>query len=258
MTTSILTADDPAPVSVINRSALQRSPFLLICDHASNVIPQSLGQLGLNDTRVLKEHVAIDIGARDITAYLADKMDVPAVVAGFSRLVIDVNRDPDHDKSIPAISDNIHVPGNHSLNTQDSNARISEIYAPYHRCIAECIDTIKARNVTPFVISIHSFTPEMKGEERLTDIGVLWDSNREIAQKMIADLRKHHKDMVIGSNDPYSFLDAPELNHTLHKHGINNQENYLLMEFRQDLVDTKEKAEKMAEVFLKSLNRVLN
>ena len=43
---ALLSESDPAPVEVINASG--ESPFVLTCEHAGRVIPQALGNLGLD------------------------------------------------------------------------------------------------------------------------------------------------------------------------------------------------------------------
>ena len=61
---------------------------LLVADHASPYFPASMNQLGVADW-VLERHVTWDIGSDLLTAYLADLIDAPAILAGFSRLIAD-------------------------------------------------------------------------------------------------------------------------------------------------------------------------
>jgi len=90
---ALLTPDDPTPFEVVNRDG--GAHILLVCDHASNVVPSALGTLGLSDD-TFERHIAYDIGAAAVTRGLADRLDASAVLAGYSRLVIDVNRPPGH------------------------------------------------------------------------------------------------------------------------------------------------------------------
>jgi len=55
----LLAADEPAPVSVYNEGG--KSPFLLVADHAGNLIPRALGRLGVAEGD-LQRHIAWDIG----------------------------------------------------------------------------------------------------------------------------------------------------------------------------------------------------
>ena len=58
----LLAAGEPSPVSVYNPNG--GSPFLLVADHAGNLIPRALGRLGVPETELVR-HIAWDIGIAD-------------------------------------------------------------------------------------------------------------------------------------------------------------------------------------------------
>ena len=66
----------------------------------------------------LSRHIAWDIGAAELTRRLADRLDAPAVLAGYSRLVIDLNRQPGDPQSILEVSDGVVIPGNVGLDAE--------------------------------------------------------------------------------------------------------------------------------------------
>jgi len=68
----LLAADEPPPVTVHNAGG--SSPFLLIADHAGNLIPRSLRRLGLQPAE-LEQHIAWDIGIAGLARYLAHELD---------------------------------------------------------------------------------------------------------------------------------------------------------------------------------------
>ena len=249
----LLSDNEPPAVSIYNAQAAETSSILILSDHASNRVPMVLDGLGLAGTSHLDEHIAVDIGAKDVTEYLADGLNAPAVMAEYSRLVIDLNRDLARVDSIPSLSDGIEVPGNKTLSTADKRARQDEIYHVYH-------DEITRQLACPAiktVISVHSFTPVMNGRKRPTEIGILWDGVADFPRRLIKALRENNPDRVIGDNTPYSFIDDGELNHTFYKHDVQKMPNPLLVEFRQDLVDTPAKAASMSKIFLESLDALL-
>src|SRR3546814_9965516 len=84
--------------------------ILLLCDHASNVVPEGI-TLGIAP-ELLDLHIAIDIGAEPLTRALAERLDAPAILTTVSRLVIDLHREPDHPALIPTASDGHVIPGN--------------------------------------------------------------------------------------------------------------------------------------------------
>ena len=253
----LLSAEDPPAVTIYNAQALESSPVLLICDHASNAMPQTVQNLGLNDHN-LTRHIAYDIGSAAMTRRLADIMDAPAVMAGYSRLLVDLNRDPQDPGSIPAVSDRTEIPGNRGLNAAMRTARLDEIYTPYHRATLDSLNRIRRHTKNPFVLSVHSFTPKMDTETRKTEIGILWDTMPDLAQSMIDDLQMYNPSHAVAGNDPYSFLETPELNHTIHrlKDGAPDLA-YIVVELRQDLIATDDQAHHYADLFHASLNRTL-
>ena len=83
---ALLGPGDPPVFEIVN--AAGPTPVQLVCDHASRAVPAALGKLGLGDGH-FDRHIAYDIGAAEVTRRLAAALDAPAVLAGYSRLVID-------------------------------------------------------------------------------------------------------------------------------------------------------------------------
>ena len=161
--TTLLQAGDPPPFTVLN--PLGRAKILLICDHASRAVPQALDGLGLAEADLAK-HVGWDIGAAALTLELSRRWDAPAVLSGYSRLVVDCNRTLGEPSSMPAVSDGIVVPANQGLSVDQAAVRAAECYWPYHGALAAALDRFAAAGVAPAVISMHSFTPRMNGVDR--------------------------------------------------------------------------------------------
>src|SRR5712692_4927272 len=134
---SLIGPGDPPPVEVCNRHG--RTAALLLCDHASAAIPAALGDLGL-DAGQRRLHIAWDIGAADVTRRLAARLDVAAILSGYSRLVIDCNRQLDDPTSIPQESDGILVPGNRGLTKVKRAQRADSCFWPYQQAIAAWIE----------------------------------------------------------------------------------------------------------------------
>src|SRR4051812_10725462 len=105
-------ADAPAaePIARVE-NADGASAILLICEHASNHLPASFGDLGL-DPVDLECHIAWDPGALGVARALSRQLDAPLISATVSRLVLDLNRDPAAPDSVTALSERTVVPGN--------------------------------------------------------------------------------------------------------------------------------------------------
>ena len=101
-------ADWPPALEIVNQAG--RSPIVLICEHASNHMPAEYGGLGLGPVD-LSRHIAWDVGAAEVTRHLARLLDAPAFLAGYSRLLIDLNRPLGAASSIPLVSEATEIPG---------------------------------------------------------------------------------------------------------------------------------------------------
>ena len=196
---SILAPDEPPPFYVMH--AESTTPILLICDHASCRFPRSLGDMGL-DPFARRCHLAIDIGAGSLTEFLADSLGVAAVLAQYSRLIVDCNRDLMDPGAFLEYGDGILVPGNRNLTPERRNARADAIYWPYHQEVSAQVDRLVALGQPPAFVSVHSFTPVLNGVARPWEIGVLWDKDELLKDIFIKDFRD--EGFHVGDNEPYS------------------------------------------------------
>jgi predicted N-formylglutamate amidohydrolase len=158
--------------------------LVLLCDHASNRLPQDYGGLGLPASE-FERHIAYDIGAAALTRGLAQRLDATAVLSCFSRLLIDPNRGMDDPTLIMRLSDGAVVPGNRGVDEAERARRIARFHQPYHGAIAAAVAGVRARGHVPFLVSIHSFTPVWRGWQRPWHVGILWDRDEEVARAMI-------------------------------------------------------------------------
>ncbi len=248
---TILAPGEPPPFEVHNEAG--GAPVLLLCDHAARFVPGALNNLGLSEAE-LSRHVAWDIGIAEVTRDLARHLDAPAVLSHFSRLVIDPNRALDDPTLIPQLSDGVIVPGNRDLPEAARRVRFSTFHKAYHEIIARKLDSMAARGPAPAVISMHSFTPVMKGLERPWQVCVLWNRDARLPVPLMAALRS--QGLTVGDNEPYSGRD----NHgyTLHVHAEPRGLANVLIEVRQDLIDTHHGAAEWAERLHRALGSTLS
>lgn len=244
--------DDPPPYEILNPDG--SAPVLLVCDHASRAFPKAMNKLGLDDV-ALDRHVAWDIGAAFVTRALSERFDSPAVLAGYSRLIVDYNRKLDDPTAFPEISDGIVVPGNQGLSEEDRVARIISFYEPYHEAIAGRIEALIAAGTVPPVISVHSFTPMFAGRARHWKIGVLWDTDPRIPVPFIERMRARLGADCVGDNEPYSGRDPHDF--TVDNHAESRGLANVSIEIRQDLIDSEDKARDWAGLIGDALQPIL-
>jgi predicted N-formylglutamate amidohydrolase len=226
----LLAADEPASVSIHHADG--KSPFLLVSDHAGNLIPRALGPLGVAEAE-LRWHIAWDIGIAGLGRLLADALDATFIQQNYSRLVIDCNRPLDAASSIPDISERTLIPGNAGVSEADRAARAAEIFWPYHNRIeAELDHRLKAGRATA-LIPLHSFTPVFKDVARPWHAGVLYNRDPRLAQRLKA-LLDAEKELTVGDNEPYTVNDATD--YTVPAHAERRGLHHVLIEIRQDLI----------------------
>ena len=247
----LLAGDEPPPYELFNPEGA--APILLICDHASRRVPRRLHDLGLSASE-LSRHIGWDIGAAEVTRHMALQLNAPALLAGYSRLVVDCNRHLHDATLMPAVSDGTAVAANANLAPADRQARIDALYQPYHRAIAQRLDGFAARGVAPALLSIHSCTPEMNGKFRPWHIGICWETDRRLAGPVLEALGRR-PGIVAGDNQPYN-LDLRE-DHSVPVHAIRRGLPHLQVEFRQDLIATPAGAIQWADALLAALTPAL-
>ncbi|HET8726490.1 MAG TPA: N-formylglutamate amidohydrolase [Alphaproteobacteria bacterium] len=237
---SLLGPNDPPPFRAVNPTG--RAPALLLADHAGRAFPESLGRLGLGEAP-LDLHIAYDIGVEWMTRRLAELLDAPALIHAYSRLLLDPNRTLDDPTSICAISDGVVVPGNRQLTDAEAEARAEAFFHPYHDAIEAAIEGFADRGVSPAIISMHSFTPMMRGFERPWEVGILWGEDGRMPLPLMEALRGDG--VVVGDNEPYSGRNMH--GYTIETHALARALPNVLIEVRQDLIGTKAEAEAWAE-----------
>jgi predicted N-formylglutamate amidohydrolase len=226
----LLAPDDPLPVRVLRPEG--RSDFVLTADHAGRAIPKRLGMLGLPEDE-LARHIAWDIGIAGVTEHLSDALGAAAVLQNYSRLVIDCNRQPGLDSSIPTVSELTAIRGNEGLSSDEREARRREIFLPYHERIAALLDARRASGRRTLLIAMHSFTPVFKSIARDVEVGILYNRDVRLPHIML-DLLRREGDLNVGDNQPYAVGDLSD--YTVPVHGERRGLPHVEIEIRQDLI----------------------
>ncbi|SMX40347.1 N-formylglutamate amidohydrolase [Maliponia aquimaris] len=218
-----------SPFEIIGED--RQSPFLITCDHASNLVPPDLGgTLGL-PTSDMARHIAYDVGAAGVARTLGELLDAPVVLSNFSRLVIDPNRGEDDPTLIMKLYDGSVVPGNRHVDAAERARRLDAYWRPYDAALGRMC----ARRDDVAIVAVHSFTPQLHGRPlRPWHIGVLhaaWDAR--LSDPLI-DLLEAQADLVVGRNQPYpGHLPGDAID----RHALRPGRHNTLIEVRNDLIE---------------------
>jgi len=235
----LLSADEPGPFKIIN--PLADRPLLLVCDHGSCRFPVSVSDLGL-DPVVRRCHLAVDIGAGALTEKLAASLGATAVMAQYSRLVVDCNRQLMDPGAFLEFGDGVSIPGNRNLDQAAKDVRAQALYWPYHQAVARQVQRLSKAGTAPAFIAVHSFTPVLNGKARPWQIGVLWDADTRLRDIFLEGFTA--AGYVVGDNQPYSGK-APQ-DFTIDHHAEEPGLPHVGIEIRQDLIDNDEGVQKVA------------
>ena len=232
-------AADAEPVIVENDDGA--GGFVIVCEHASNAIPERFAGLGLSG-EALESHIAWDPGALGVARHLAEQLDAPLVRATVSRLVVDCNRRLDAPDLIVSEADSIAVPGNR-ISEEERRVRIAMIHEPFHAALGRLIEDRLAAGRPTALVSVHSFTPVLHGLARPWAVGIIFGDDRRLADPLITGL-KDDRSRVVGVNEPYSPADRVFYTHERHAepHGLPSA----MIEIRNDLIKDQASQRAMA------------
>ena len=218
------------PATVVNRSG--RGAIVLVCEHASHFIPPAYRGLGLSPADQMR-HIGWDIGALALARELATLLDSPLVHANYSRLLLDLNRPVHAHDSIVVRSEDTPVPGNENISATERELRKQRIYIPFHGELDALIDQRLQAGIATAVVSIHSFTPRYRDQERPWHVGVISQNDRAMADALLESLAAHGG-LCIGDNLPYGPQDG--VFHSLSRHGEARGLRGAMIEVRNDLL----------------------
>jgi predicted N-formylglutamate amidohydrolase len=187
---------------------------------------------------LFETHIAYDIGAAFVTRALAKAYGAPALLGTQSRLVIDLNRGADDPTLVMKLSDGSIIPGNRNADAAEVALRLKRFHAPYHAAIRDQIGRIGPGAI---LVSIHSFTPAWKGVQRPWEMGVLYGRDGRLARPLMKQLAL--AGFSVGDNEPYTGALEGD---TLDTHGTKTGHANVLIEMRQDFLDSRQKAEAFA------------
>lgn len=151
---------------------LTDSPALLSCEHGGNRVPADYAALFAGQADLLAGHRGFDIGALDVARYLRGRLDLPLIAATTTRLLVDLNRSPNHPRLFSELT--------RRLPRAERERILARHYRPYRERITHWLVQHAGRRSPAIHVSVHSFTASLNGRERRCDVGLLYDPARPL------------------------------------------------------------------------------
>lgn len=176
---------------------------LISCEHAGNRIPPEWAAIMAPDCRLLPTHRGYDPGALDLAILLAAALRAPLHLSTTTRLLVDLNRSLDNPS--------LFGPSTSTLDARSRACILREHYTPYRRTIQRDAARLARTRAGCDHISVHTFTPVLRGVKRRADIGLLYDPARpreaDLARRWAAAIRRLEPRLVVLMNSPYKGTD---------------------------------------------------
>jgi predicted N-formylglutamate amidohydrolase len=206
-------------------AARPQAAVYLTCEHASDRLPAPWSW-SRADLDLVGTHWAVDRGAAELCRSLAHRLGAGAVLARFTRLLVDANRAEDSPGLLLTRAGGRLVELNRAVDERERHRRIRGYWRPYHHAV----DTHVAASSAPVVLAIHSFSPVWDGQRREFDLGVLFDRDQALAEGLAAHLGQ--QGWTVRLNEPYSGKRG--LIYSVDRHARQHQRQGIELEVRQD------------------------
>jgi predicted N-formylglutamate amidohydrolase len=242
--------------SIVVENPEGSGPFVFVCDHASNRIPDAFASFGFAE-EMLATHIAWDPGALGVARHLSARFDGPLFWPDASRLIIDCNRPTDSRTLIVTESEGRKVPANHGLTEAERSRRLDQIHGPYHDAIEACLERRLARRQPTALIAVHSYTPVYFGKARPWQVGIVFGDDRRMADLLIRGLTADPS-LTVGINEPYSPKD--QVYYTVERHAGPSARPAVMIEIRNDEISDQSGQQRWANrlaVILSAAERTL-
>ena len=173
---------------------------VVTCEHAGNTVPLNYAHLFHGKEEILQSHRGWDPGAVEVAAALSKELSAPFFICETTRLLVEPNRS--------LHSESLFSEYSQSLTEAEKNHLLENYYHPHRSAVEQLI-----RNSSDGILhlSIHTFTPVWDGRERIIDLGLLFDPDRNNEAKVCEDyrtkLKKSLPAMNIEFNAPYKGID---------------------------------------------------
>lgn len=179
---------------------MAHNPLVISCEHAGNEVPPEWRSLFRGKDRLLASHRGWDPGALEAAQSFVRVMGVHQLHSNpTTRLLADPNRS-EHN---PAIWSEV----TRGLPPESKERILGEYWRPWRIEVQAAVEEEIERSGWVFHLSVHTFTPVLKGVRRTMDVGFLYDPrNRndvEFCKSWRGVLHELEPSLTVRMNAPY-------------------------------------------------------
>lgn len=176
-----------------------RSGIVLSCEHGGHGVPARYRERFAGATHLLESHRGWDPGALVLAKALARALGAPLVASTTTRLLVDLNRSKGNPSRI-----GVRV---RTLSPTELEGIDRLYYDPYRLRVERAVSDACRRQGSVVHLSVHSFTPVLRGARRRADVGVLYDpkrpAERALADRIMRQLLARRPTLRVRRNYPY-------------------------------------------------------
>ena len=173
--------------------------LLITCEHGGNKIPPAYRSLFGRMQNALRSHRGYDPGALSLARDFSKAFDAELVYSTTSRLLVELNRSPNHKQ--------LFSEATRELPPAERERVLQRYYWPYRNWVEAQIGAAVESGEKAIHVSSHSFTPQLDGEVRRADIGLLYDpsrrSERDLCREWQRAIGRADGTLVVRRNYPY-------------------------------------------------------
>ncbi len=172
--------------------------LVFTCEHGGNQIPPEFNYLFKNKGEVLESHKGWDPGALTIFKEFANRKNDFHLFSETSRLLVELNRSEENSQLFSIFTSQIDQASKWKI--------LNRYYYPFRNIVSQKIDEFIISGFNVLHLSIHTFAPELNGEKRDADTGILFDPNSNIETKFAEKWKDYllkQTDLNVKFNYPY-------------------------------------------------------
>ena len=173
---------------------------LLTCEHGGNRVPSEFARLFRGHRGLLESHRGYDPGSLELARTCARRLKAPLHFATVTRLLVELNRSLRHPSLFSVAT--------RSLSAIERESLLAKHYHPFRNQVAAAAEGAIERGARVIHISFHTFTPDLDGDVRRADIGLLYDPRRAgeavFCTLLKSAINTRRPDLIVRKNYPYT------------------------------------------------------